>query len=210
MTSRTKVLVLTIIVMLGAAAAFVFRKEPVPEGDSPTSPVATPAGQGEFRPAAEKPAPVSHLTGRIESPEQPSGLSPQTTRATTSSSTFGLAATPSATGAYSGLPTPGDGAAATGGGGISASGASGVAFTELVRHRIADGDTLSSLAQRYLGSASRYKDIYELNREILGDKPDLLPIGKELKIPAASPASFAPASPQSRPMVPVAPRGSAQ
>ena len=49
-------------------------------------------------------------------------------------------------------------------------------------HKIVDGDTLSRLAQRYLGSADRYQQIYEANRDVLRS-PDLLPIGKVLRLP---------------------------
>jgi phage tail protein X len=55
-------------------------------------------------------------------------------------------------------------------------------------HRIADGDTLGRIATTYLGEAARQEAILELNREVLGDNPDLLPIGAVLKIPAAVPA----------------------
>jgi len=51
-------------------------------------------------------------------------------------------------------------------------------------HKIQDGDTLSKLAARYLGSSDRCLEIYELNRGVLSN-PDLLPIGVELKIPPA-------------------------
>lgn len=60
-----------------------------------------------------------------------------------------------------------------------------------MQHKISDGDTLSKLAQRYLGSADRYLEIYTLNRDVLSS-PDLLPIGTTIKIPrsaAAAPAS---------------------
>ena len=56
-------------------------------------------------------------------------------------------------------------------------------------HRIADGDTLGRIAAKYLDEAARQKEILELNREVLGDNPDLLPIGAVLKIPAAAPAT---------------------
>ncbi len=49
-------------------------------------------------------------------------------------------------------------------------------------HKIVDGDTLPALAARYLGSASRAKEIFNANRDVLLD-PNLLPIGAELKIP---------------------------
>ena len=50
-------------------------------------------------------------------------------------------------------------------------------------HRIADGDDLASLAERYLGDAGRAGEIYDANRHVLVD-PEVLPIGIELAIPA--------------------------
>lgn len=52
-----------------------------------------------------------------------------------------------------------------------------------VRHRVKDGDTLASLAERYLGNADRAPALFEANRDVLSD-PDLLPIGAVLKIPS--------------------------
>jgi nucleoid-associated protein YgaU len=51
-----------------------------------------------------------------------------------------------------------------------------------MEHRIADGDTLIKLAQKYLGRPERYLEIYDRNRDVLTN-PDLLPIGVILKIP---------------------------
>jgi nucleoid-associated protein YgaU len=51
-----------------------------------------------------------------------------------------------------------------------------------ITHRIVDGDSLAELAERYLGSASRAKELFEANRDLL-TSPELLPIGAELKIP---------------------------
>ncbi|MEX2142381.1 MAG: LysM peptidoglycan-binding domain-containing protein [Pirellulales bacterium] len=50
------------------------------------------------------------------------------------------------------------------------------------RHKIIDGDTLAAIAQRYLGAEGRYLDLFEHNRDVLAT-PELLPIGKELRIP---------------------------
>jgi len=50
-------------------------------------------------------------------------------------------------------------------------------------HKIVDGDTLPALAERYLGSADRYMEIFEANRYALPG-PEVLPIGVELTIPA--------------------------
>lgn len=53
---------------------------------------------------------------------------------------------------------------------------------ETILHKIRDGDTLPSLALRYLGDHLRFREIYELNRDRLA-APDLLPIGLEIRIP---------------------------
>lgn len=47
------------------------------------------------------------------------------------------------------------------------------------------GDTLTGLASRFLGSLTRYHEIYELNRDRLSG-PDDLRIGMSLRIPAAN------------------------
>ncbi|MEE8451615.1 MAG: LysM peptidoglycan-binding domain-containing protein [Thermoguttaceae bacterium] len=49
-------------------------------------------------------------------------------------------------------------------------------------HTIVDGDTLEQLAERYLGTADRHLEIFEANRSVLAS-PQLLPIGKQLRIP---------------------------
>jgi len=49
-------------------------------------------------------------------------------------------------------------------------------------HQIRKGDTLEKIALDYLGNAGRADEIFELNRGILVS-PDLLPLGKILKIP---------------------------
>ena len=49
-------------------------------------------------------------------------------------------------------------------------------------HSVATGDTLFSLARHYYNDASRWKDIYEANRNTL-KSPDLLLVGQELEIP---------------------------
>jgi len=51
-------------------------------------------------------------------------------------------------------------------------------------HKVVSGDTLSKLAKRYLGEASAYMKIFELNKDILKD-PNMIKVGQELKIPCA-------------------------
>ena len=74
-------------------------------------------------------------------------------------------------------------------------------------HRIVDGDTLASLAERFLGTAARAREIFERNRGVLLD-PNLLPIGVELKIPPRNSRPAAVSAPSSeaqskQPLTPV-------
>jgi nucleoid-associated protein YgaU len=54
---------------------------------------------------------------------------------------------------------------------------------------VAEGDTLFDIARYELGKASRWAEIYDLNRELLGDDFDFLHPGTELTIPAKAKAA---------------------
>jgi nucleoid-associated protein YgaU len=51
-----------------------------------------------------------------------------------------------------------------------------------------DGDTLESVAQRFLGDRQRAAEIFELNRQVL-TSPELLPVGTEIVLPPRQPAA---------------------
>lgn len=53
----------------------------------------------------------------------------------------------------------------------------------LRKHVVVKGDTLFSLAQKYYGNRSRWRDIYGSNRDVLPSEDSPLRIGMELKIP---------------------------
>ncbi|HEX7828068.1 MAG TPA: LysM peptidoglycan-binding domain-containing protein [Thermoanaerobaculia bacterium] len=65
----------------------------------------------------------------------------------------------------------------------AAAGAGITAAGEPRTHDVASGDTLSALAKRYYGDASKYHKIFEANRDQLND-PDKIRVGQKLKIPA--------------------------
>jgi len=50
-------------------------------------------------------------------------------------------------------------------------------------HTVARGDTLFSLAQKYYGSRSKWRDIFAANRGVLASENSPLKIGMDLKIP---------------------------
>jgi len=50
---------------------------------------------------------------------------------------------------------------------------------------VQSGQTLSSLAQRYLGSSSRWRDLFDANRDLIDSPRELAP-GMKLKIPVTS------------------------
>jgi len=49
-------------------------------------------------------------------------------------------------------------------------------------YTVAPGDTLSSIATKYYGDASKYQKIFEANKDIL-KTPDSLQVGQKLRIP---------------------------
>lgn len=51
-------------------------------------------------------------------------------------------------------------------------------------YTVQKGDTLSHIAQRELGKASRWRELYEANRDQLDD-PDRIRPGQVLRLPAA-------------------------
>jgi tetratricopeptide (TPR) repeat protein len=51
------------------------------------------------------------------------------------------------------------------------------------RHTVQHGDTLSVISQRYYGTKSRWREIYNANRDLLKTENDTLVLGMELKIP---------------------------
>lgn len=51
-------------------------------------------------------------------------------------------------------------------------------------HTVEGGESLSAIAEQELGAADRWREIYELNRDLIGKDPDLIQPGMELKLPA--------------------------
>lgn len=52
-------------------------------------------------------------------------------------------------------------------------------------YTVVKGDTLWSIAQRYLGSGSRYSEIHDANRDVIGSNPNSLKPGQVLTISGA-------------------------
>ncbi len=50
-------------------------------------------------------------------------------------------------------------------------------------YRVIEGDSLSTIAQRFLGSADRWRQLYKFNRQVMSN-PDTVRVGTVLKIPA--------------------------
>jgi nucleoid-associated protein YgaU len=55
----------------------------------------------------------------------------------------------------------------------------------IAQHKVESGDSLSYLAKKYYDSGSKenWMKIYEANKELIGDNPNMIKIGQVLKIP---------------------------
>ena len=53
--------------------------------------------------------------------------------------------------------------------------------TEEKTHTVEKGENLSVIAEQELGSQSRWKEIYELNRDVIGKNPDLPSIAEKTR-----------------------------
>ena len=53
----------------------------------------------------------------------------------------------------------------------------------IAEHTVAPGDSLSSISKKYYKSANHYPLIYEANKKIIGDDPNMIIDGTVLKIP---------------------------
>jgi nucleoid-associated protein YgaU len=51
-------------------------------------------------------------------------------------------------------------------------------------YTVVKGDSLSKIAKRELGDANKWRKIYEANRAVVGDNPDLIKPGQVLVIPS--------------------------
>jgi len=58
------------------------------------------------------------------------------------------------------------------------------AETATKTHTVESGDSLWAIAEAELGDGKRWKEIYELNKDVIGDNPDLIKPGQELKLPS--------------------------
>ena len=52
---------------------------------------------------------------------------------------------------------------------------------EFITYEVRAGDSLSAIAQKFYGDASRWKEIWEANKDSLPD-PNLITVGQELRI----------------------------
>ncbi len=49
------------------------------------------------------------------------------------------------------------------------------------------GDTLLSIAQQFYGDGTKWRAIYDANRDVIGDNPDALKVDVRLRIPPRAP-----------------------
>ena len=54
---------------------------------------------------------------------------------------------------------------------------------EVTKYTVVAGDSLSAIAKKFYDDAGAYMKIYEANKDVIGDNPDLIQPGMELVIP---------------------------
>jgi nucleoid-associated protein YgaU len=214
MHPQIKLALAMLLLVGGAVGAFVFRKAPsTTESPADTVLTAGPLARVEVPlDASEEPAVAPHLVGRIDALDAAAtapGAGPWHADANSGDS---LAGGPLASDLMPGaddMPAAAPWHQAERGSGIPGRRTSARTASPtdpgnrgpLPRtHRIADGDTLSGLASKYLGRGDRFGEIYEANRDVLRS-PDVLPLGALLKIPSAEeppPIQIGPMVPLSR------------
>jgi nucleoid-associated protein YgaU len=59
----------------------------------------------------------------------------------------------------------------------------GSGATSTKTYTVKSGDTLSDIAQSEMGDANRWPELYAANKDAVGDNPDMIHPGLELKIP---------------------------
>lgn len=130
-------------------------------------PAATPA-----YPRVELPEPKPFITPRNDSADSPVSLAPETSSAPTPAPQTPVVQSPSGPQPIRAIPTK-----------PTAPSAASAASTANRRHTVTKGDTLFSLAQKYYGNRSRWRDIYAANRDQLPSENSPLRLGAEIKIP---------------------------
>lgn len=118
---------------------------------------ATACGGGGAQPTATAAAPTVAVSA---SPQRPGLVTP----AASPSPAGGAASRPA------GTPTPGAGAAST-----PAQG--GETYT------VEPGDTLLGIAEKVYGDSTKWRRIYDANKDVIGPNPDALKVEMKLRIP---------------------------
>jgi nucleoid-associated protein YgaU len=50
-------------------------------------------------------------------------------------------------------------------------------------HTVEAGETLATIAQKFYGDSTLWRKIYDANRPAIGDNPDAIKVGTQLRIP---------------------------
>lgn len=53
----------------------------------------------------------------------------------------------------------------------------------IAEYTVVAGDNLSFISKKFYGTPKHWEDVYEANKGIIGDNPNMIRVGQELKIP---------------------------
>ncbi len=68
--------------------------------------------------------------------------------------------------------------------GADASFGSTDASTDTNTYTVASGDSLSKIAKNHYGDGAKWHQIYEANKDLIGNNPDLIEVGQVLILPS--------------------------
>ena len=54
---------------------------------------------------------------------------------------------------------------------------------DLGEYTVTSGDSLSAIAQRFYGDASKWTEIYDANKSVIGSNPNMIQVGQTFTIP---------------------------
>ncbi len=60
----------------------------------------------------------------------------------------------------------------------------GATDSSIDTYTVVSGDSLSKIAKNHYGDAAKWHELYEANKDLIGNNPDLIEVGQVLTLPS--------------------------